>query len=305
MTDADDKLSRRYREGARDEPPAHVDAAILAASRRAVGAGPRARKSNWMVPTSIAAVLVLGIGVSLRMQMEKPGIETSTPGGSAEYPLPSAEPPPPAPARAEPLADRGRDASVESQDASRKPDAALKQRAAVPAEEGKREAPKALAKEQAPRAETPTAKLSAADSLRKDEPNPFGEAPVAMQPAVPASPPAVALSLPAATPAPPAPAPAQPKAFAQAEQAAPVPQAAPAPAMRAKREALANDSAGPRESRALAAVADPDPVRELERIARLREAGRHPEADRALEEFRRRHADFRIPDATWQRVKPR
>ena len=93
MTDSDDKLSRRYRELPREEPSADLDAAILAASRRAVGAGPRARKSSWMVPTSIAAVLVLGVGVSLRMQLEQPGIETSAPSSSAsEYPVPAAEP---------------------------------------------------------------------------------------------------------------------------------------------------------------------------------------------------------------------
>src|SRR5688572_16134626 len=96
MTDSDDKLSRRYRELAREEPGAELDSAILAASRRAVGAGPRARKPNWMVPASIAAVLVLGIGVSLRMQLEQPGVETSVPSSSSnEYPVPeSAEPAP-------------------------------------------------------------------------------------------------------------------------------------------------------------------------------------------------------------------
>jgi hypothetical protein len=89
MTDSDDAISRRYREGAREEPPASLDAAILAASRRAVQAGPR--RNRWAMPVSIAAVLVLGIGVSLRMQMEQPGIETSVPSSSsAEYPMPQA-----------------------------------------------------------------------------------------------------------------------------------------------------------------------------------------------------------------------
>jgi hypothetical protein len=48
-----------------------------------------------------------------------------------------------------------------------------------------------------------------------------------------------------------------------------------------------------------------DPVRELERIAQLRAEGRHAEADRALEEFRRSRPDYRIPEAVWERVKPR
>ena len=44
---------------------------------------------------------------------------------------------------------------------------------------------------------------------------------------------------------------------------------------------------------------------ELERIATLRAQGRDAEADKALEEFRRAHPDYRIPDAVWERVKPR
>jgi hypothetical protein len=33
--------------------------------------------------------------------------------------------------------------------------------------------------------------------------------------------------------------------------------------------------------------------------------GRDAEADKALDEFRRAHPDYRIPDAMWERVKPR
>ena len=72
MTEPGDHLSRRYRELPREEPPAHLDSAILAASRAALAPKARAR-SQWMVPESIAAVLVLGIGVSLRMQLEQRG----------------------------------------------------------------------------------------------------------------------------------------------------------------------------------------------------------------------------------------
>ena len=49
----------------------------------------------------------------------------------------------------------------------------------------------------------------------------------------------------------------------------------------------------------------PDPAAELERIARLRAEGRHEDADKALEAFNRAHPDYRIPDAVWQRVRPR
>ena len=47
------------------------------------------------------------------------------------------------------------------------------------------------------------------------------------------------------------------------------------------------------------------PERELDRIAQLRTRGQHEEADRALAEFRRRHPDYRIPDAMRERVERR
>ena len=75
-------------------------------------------------------------------------------------------------------------------------------------------------------------------------------------------------------------------------------------APRAKREAEAN-VLGAQALRKSIAVPDPDPGRELERIAKLREAGQNAEADRALEQFKRDHPAFRIPDATWERVRPR
>lgn len=85
-----------------------------------------------------------------------------------------------------------------------------------------------------------------------------------------------------------------------------------APTARAKREAagaaadsVAASGAAAREMRRAAAEPDPDPQRELERIAGLRAEGRHADADRALEQFRRRHPDFRIPAAMWERVRPR
>ncbi len=46
-------------------------------------------------------------------------------------------------------------------------------------------------------------------------------------------------------------------------------------------------------------------ARELERIAQLRTEGRDGEADKALDEFRRIHPGYRIPDAMWERVRPR
>jgi hypothetical protein len=72
--------------------------------------------------------------------------------------------------------------------------------------------------------------------------------------------------------------------------------------LRAKRELA--DAAAP-SGQANAQLALPDATAELERIARLRGEGRHEEADKALEAFLRKHPDYRIPDAVWNRVKPR
>ena len=78
-----------------------------------------------------------------------------------------------------------------------------------------------------------------------------------------------------------------------AEAAARAPQAGPVQAL-AKRGELA-----------AAKSALESPERELERIAQLRREGRHEEADKALAEFRKRHPDFRIPEATLERVERR
>jgi len=45
------------------------------------------------------------------------------------------------------------------------------------------------------------------------------------------------------------------------------------------------------------------PEVELERIARLRTAGRHDEADKALAEFRKRYPDYRLTDEMRAKVE--
>ena len=71
----DDKVRRSYRDLPREEPPESLDRAIIASAHRAVAPARR----QWAVPVSVAAVLVLALGVTLRMQREEPGIETSMP----------------------------------------------------------------------------------------------------------------------------------------------------------------------------------------------------------------------------------
>lgn len=62
----DPRLERLYREAGSETPPAHLDAAILAAARREVGARPRAFTATlrrWHVPVSIAAVVMVSVSL--------------------------------------------------------------------------------------------------------------------------------------------------------------------------------------------------------------------------------------------------
>ncbi len=67
-------LSKIYRDGAKTEPPAVVDAAILAEAGKAVHGhkhdGLNPFGSSWFVPASLAAVLVLAAGLLLFMGEE-------------------------------------------------------------------------------------------------------------------------------------------------------------------------------------------------------------------------------------------
>lgn len=55
----------------------------------------------------------------------------------------------------------------------------------------------------------------------------------------------------------------------------------------------------------IAAAAARTPEQWLQGIADLRRQGRHEEADRELAEFRKRHPDYRIPEATLEKVEKR
>ena len=75
MTDElrDERLSRLYRESAAGEPPPALDAVILAAARAAVAPAPPRRPGwrAWMLPTSLAATVVLTVR-DHRLSVETP-----------------------------------------------------------------------------------------------------------------------------------------------------------------------------------------------------------------------------------------
>jgi hypothetical protein len=271
----DDEITKRYREMAREEPGAAMDAAILAASRRALRPSLSRR---WGAPVSIAAVLVLAFGLTLEMRHEEPGIESSVPSRRA----PAAEPPA-APAAA--------------------PAAAEPQSAAPVAKDSYSVAPKPVApsvelrKERMRQEAKPVARAQKVERPAEEPARDEREAPTAFPAA--SAPPAAAPSAPAAMQA------------APATVAAPLPQRAPAqdmnvaPAPAARAKAMSG-AAALRVAPAAQAESVADPVaRELERIAQLRAAGHDAQADKALDDFRRDHPGYRIPDAMWERVKPR
>lgn len=248
----DDALRARYQALPKDEPSADIDAAVRAAARRAVGAGPGTRRGapRWAMPVATAAVLVLAVGVVMRMQVEAPGVETSVPTRT-EDPAPIGK------------------ARPEEKVLQPPPDAAATPRA-VDVPPAAREAAREMAK--AP-------DLRARDAERKDAVVREGQE-------------AVKKKLEEA-----APAPFQPELSRAAPPAVEALGAAPAPAAPA---AMADRAAPMVQKRAVTEL-----ERRLERIAALRADGRHPEADDALERFRRDFPDYRMPPEVWERVRPR
>jgi hypothetical protein len=91
-------------------------------------------------------------------------------------------------------------------------------------------------------------------------------------------------------------------------QAAPAASTAPEPAApRAEGSSALDAATGANTVRAPLAAqrsVSPDPLlRELERIAHLRQEAKDDEADAALAAFRREHPDYRIEPALWDRVR--
>jgi hypothetical protein len=94
----DPVLARAYREAAREQPPARLDAAILAAAQREVGSRPRpagAALRRWRLPLSLAAVIVLSVSL-VTLVMEEEDALLQAPREAPAAKAPAAAPPAPA-----------------------------------------------------------------------------------------------------------------------------------------------------------------------------------------------------------------
>jgi len=248
-TDRDDRVTQAYRALGGEEPPRALDATILAASRH--------RPARWRVPLSIAAVLVLAVGVTLRMLPPKPDaesvalapqvIQTPRPAAPvAEVARAKADKAPAAPAPAQPAAARA-PAALQS---------ARRAETRAPAAPGSVQQTDTLAVEGAPRSAPAVAAPAAADAALREAANRAAEQEAAQPDAVAGA---------AAEP--------------QVRDAA---AASPAPSVLSAAKL-------PEPART--------PEAWLERIAELRKQGREREAQESLAEFKKRYPDYKIPEA--------
>jgi hypothetical protein len=280
MTDKDrePEVSARYAQLPREEPARGLDEAILAAARREAGARPAplvapAGRRRWYFPLAAAAVIVLAVSVTLQLERERPDVA----GPPAPREEPSAAAPP-----------QGKRAVAEPELAPRP--------AAAPAREAERPLlPRPGAAQRGAVIGVEPAKPALESRLFTPDPGP----PAAQKPPAPPAAVAAPVSPPSATPA------ERPQAAAEALVRAPA--GAPAPRAdeavvggrsRAAQAAGVMDLSAKRAEEAAAET----PERQLERIAELRRQGRHEEADKALAEFRRRHPDYRIPEAMLEKL---
>jgi hypothetical protein len=80
----DPKISQRYRELPRDEPSPEIDAAILAAARRAAETRPAplvvpSGRRRWYFPLAAAAIIVLAVAVTVQVERQQPDPEIAVP----------------------------------------------------------------------------------------------------------------------------------------------------------------------------------------------------------------------------------
>ncbi len=263
--DVPPRVSQAYRNLGAEEPPRALDEAIRAAARRPA----RGWTQRWALPLSLAAVVVLSVTITLRVQDEQPGIERPVPA-TKEAP----QPPAPAP---QAKADAAKEALLRLKAEAEIKSAVRAERGATPFPGGLQDQAAAVGALSAPAPAAGAAPAPPAPvplempSLRREEahgPEAGVASPVSRE--------------------------ADERAARDAEAAARAPQLG---AVRALAKQAQSAAAGKTQAET--------PEQELERIARLRREGRHEEADKALAEFRKRFPDYRIPEPMLQRVERR
>ncbi len=274
-------LDRLYRTAGHEEPPARLDAAILAAARREVGSRPHSLSSGlrrWRVPVSIAAVVVLS--VSLVTLVKEEGGEQLL--QAPPEPAPSS-PPVAQPAQPAPLLPEG---------------ALMREQVAVPApaRPARREdagaGPPSVLGETADgniSGGSPSASQGAASGVAADtaaKPQPFRDSASMVERSTPAVPPAS----PADDLATRAPAVAERRAAPMAAASAPEPASAKA-MMQARKEAAPGDDKQP----VWHGLENEPPQKWLERISDLKRQQRAAEAEAMLVEFKRRFPGHPLP----------
>ena len=272
----DDDISRRYRELPREEPPRHLDDAILAAARRAVHTRPAplvvpSGRQRWYFPLAAAAIIVLAVAVTVHVERERPSEEfVSTPSApaAAAPAAPAVEPSAREMTRNETAAQPEKPKPERRRKAESDDSRQLRDQAAVAPPPELQKAPEPAPPSAVP---PPAPTQDAVGSIAQSSGM-------------------IAESTQAPTPAP-APAPA--------------PRAKPGERVKAATSAERRFDEGARAASSLSAFALQSPEQWLQGIADLRKQGRHEEADRELAEFRKRHPDYRIPPTMRERVERR
>jgi hypothetical protein len=281
MTD-DGDISRRYRELPREEPPRHLDEAILAAARRAANTRPAplvvpSGRQRWYFPLAAAAVIVLAVAVTVHVERERPAEEvlSSAPASAPSAPAMAREQAPPeAQKPAPPEAKRPAQQQQQQPERRRKAEADSRQlrdqpAAAAPPPELQK-APEPSAPPAAPAQDAAGSRGSAGALLGRIETQTSAPGPAAA---------------PQAAPSPPS----------SSERAKAIIASKPRP------DGERRFQEGGRSATVLSASAVRSPEQWLQGIADLRRQSRHEEADREIAEFRKSYPSYKIPEAVLRR----
>ncbi len=301
----DRELSLHYRAASTEMPPPALGRALRAAAAEAVATPPKRWHRKWGAPLAMAASVVLGLGMVLRVALERPDLHPAP--APVPYSAPAAAPAP-APAPAVVQRSESGPASAPAAEVQARPDAAARadtaasqatpQLAPPPSAADKAPVPSPPRQASIPDAkpQTGTATEAAAPmrDLARAAPS-MHLPPVAASPAAPAAASASG-SVRSEAPSMVEPSPGQ-AAGATMNAAVPERRAAlsTAPAARAKSAGAATSQDADSADPSIVAEAGLAPDEWLRRIVVLRGAARHAEADASLARFIRRYPDYRIP----------